>query len=143
LVAITSASSTQQTSQAFKAPNNNELDEADLFWKSREKYFLVVAASQTFGTSNDLPFTNVDADRVSETFKNAGYEMLDVLKGPRASHDDFVEQLQRIRNKPKNALVIVYYSGHAAIGPKGKDLCCSFMGRNISEITTDFQSAPW
>ena len=41
---------------------------------TKRKYFLVVAASKTSGTVNNLPFTKVDAQGVSKALTERGYE---------------------------------------------------------------------
>jgi tetratricopeptide (TPR) repeat protein len=110
--------------------NEARADEADLFWKSKQKYFLVVAASKTAGKGNNLPFTKVDGQLISQTFIERGYEKLDLLDDRRATHDNYVKQLQRIRALPENAVVVVYYSGHAVKDPQEKDLWLQLYGQD-------------
>ena len=105
------------------------LDEADLYWKSRPKYFLVVAASKTAGVGTDLPFTKVDGQKVSQALASKGYERLDLLEGRRATLDNFLEQLQRIRAFEPEAVVVVYYSGHGVKDPQEKDLWLQLYGQ--------------
>jgi len=119
-----------KTTSTFEKPENKSgFDEAELFWKSKRKYFLVVAATKTGGTGNNLPFTKVDGQRISKTLVERGYEKLEVLDDKRATHDNFIKQLKRIRSFPENALVLVYYSGHAVKDPQEKDLWLQLYGQ--------------
>jgi|GEM_PF-2728273 len=106
-------------------------DAADMYWKARPKSYLLVAASKTNAAQTDLPFTKVDAQGVAKALVRLGYEPLGVglLEGTNATEENFVAELQKIRSLPKNALVIVYYSGHAFVDPSGKDLWLQLYGQ--------------
>ncbi len=112
-------------------PAAGEFDAVDMYWKARVKRFLVVAASKTGGPDANLPFTKVDAREVSKILTRLGYEPLGAgtLADASATEENFISELQRIRTLPQNALVVVYYSGHAAADPSGKDLWLQLHGQ--------------
>jgi tetratricopeptide (TPR) repeat protein len=114
---------------ASKPTDSTASDDAGLFWSGRQKYILVVAASKTSGTNNDLPFTKVDGQLVSQSFTERGYEKLELLNDKRATRDNFIKQLQRIRAFPPTAVVVVYYSGHAVKDPQERDLWLQLYGQ--------------
>jgi hypothetical protein len=106
-----------------------ELDVADLYWKTRQKYFLIVAASETPGIVSNLAFTKVDAERVSVALTEAGYEKLGILEGPQATRENFVEALKGLWKLPRTAIVVVYYSGHASPDAPKTDLWLQLYGQ--------------
>lgn len=112
-------------------PTTGDFDAADMYWKGRQKYFLLVAASKSDGSATNLQFTSVDAKEVSKAFTRLGYQPLGpgMLGGEAATAENFISELQKIRMLPANALVIVYYSGHAAADPSGKDLWLQLYGQ--------------
>jgi hypothetical protein len=104
-------------------------DVADLYWKKKQKYFLIVAAGKTAGVSNNLAFTRVDAQRVSSALTAAGYEKLEVLEDEQATRENFISALGKISSKPKTSQVIIYYSGHASTDLNKTDLWLQLYGQ--------------
>ena len=106
-------------------------DAADMYWKTRPKHFLLVAASRTQDAQTDLPFTSVDAKAVATTLTKLDYQPLGagLLEGVNATEENFVTELRKIRTLPPNAIVVVYYSGHASADPSGKDLWLQLYGQ--------------
>lgn len=111
--------------------STDEFDPVDVYWKSRPKRFLLVAASNSTVTGNNLPFTKIDAMGVSKALIRLGYQPLGagILQGEAATAENFIGELQQIRQLPNDALVVVYYSGHAAVEPSGKDLWLQLYGQ--------------
>jgi hypothetical protein len=131
--AIPEPSPTVEARQAIVAPQvtANVFDAAEMYWKTRPKRYLLVAASQTQDAETKLPFTSIDAKAVAATLTKLGYEPLGtgLLEGANATGENFVAELEKIRTLPPNALVIVYYSGHASADPSGKDLWLQLYGQ--------------
>src|SRR6185503_18767469 len=80
----------------IKTGNTGETDVADLYWKKRQKYFLIVAAGKTAGVANDLAFTKVDAQRVGAALTAAGYEKLEILEDEQATRENFISALEKV-----------------------------------------------
>jgi Tfp pilus assembly protein PilF len=115
-----------------KPASRERLDEADLLWKSKKKYLLVVTASKTAGINNNLPFTKVDGQRVSRAFAEKGYVPLAILDGEQATRDNFIGELQDIRDDSEDSeesTFVVYYSGHAVKDEQEKDLWLQLYGQ--------------
>ena len=115
--------------RAAKKGDTGETDVADLYWKKRQKYFLIVAAGKTAGVANDLAFTKVDAQRVGAALTAAGYEKLEILEDEQATRENFISALGKVRSKPKTAVVVIYYSGHASTDLERSDLWLQLYGQ--------------
>jgi Caspase domain/MalT-like TPR region len=115
--------------RASKTGDMGELDVADLYWKKRQKYFLIVAAGKTAGVENDLAFTKVDAQRVDAALTAAGYEKLDILEDEQATRENVISALGKVRSMPKTAVVVIYYSGHASTDLEKTDLWLQLYGQ--------------
>lgn len=115
--------------RAGKTSGTVEPDVADLYWKKRPKYFLIVAAGKTAGVDNNLAYTKIDAQRVSATLTAAGYEKLDILEDQQATRENFISALGKVRSKPKTAVVVIYYSGHASTDLEKTDLWLQLYGQ--------------
>ena len=115
--------------EAGVGPIRSNFDAVDIYWKARKKYFLLVAASKSADTS--LPFTKVDAAELSKALTRLGYEPLGpgILQAETATSENVVTELQKTRTLSANASVIVYYSGHAAADPSGRDLWLQLYGQ--------------
>lgn len=114
---------------AAKTGDTEEPDVADLYWKKRQKYFLIVAAGKTAGVANDLAFTKVDAQRVGAALTAAGYEKLEILEDEQATRENFISALAKVRSLPKTAVVVIYYSGHASTDLEKTDLWLQLYGQ--------------
>lgn len=114
-----------------KPISTDKFDAVDIYWKSRPKRFLLVAASKSTLAGSNLPFTKIDAIEVSKALTRLGYQPLGagILQGEAATAENFISELQKIRTLPDDALVIVYYSGHAAAELSGKDLWLQLYGQ--------------
>ncbi len=108
----------ESTSTAF--------DEVADYWTSRKKYYLMIAVSPSLNYKTD-EFTKTDSNAVSATLKNFGYQELTILKGQQPTQDNVVSALQKIRDLGEDALVLVYYSGHAVTD--GRDLWLQLAGQ--------------
>lgn len=115
--------------RAAKTGNRGEPDVADLYWEKRQKYFLIVAAGKTAGVANDLAFTKVDAQRVGAALTAAGYEKLEILQDEQATRENFISALGKVSSKPKTAVVVIYYSGHASTDLEKTDLWLQLYGQ--------------
>jgi tetratricopeptide (TPR) repeat protein len=125
------ASDTEAGQRRIAKPGGaGDFDEVDQYWKSRKKYFLILAASKTGGVATDLPFTKVDAREISRVLSRVGYEKLEVLDNKTATQENVISQLQKIRTLSPNDLVVIYYSGHAVTDPQGKDLWLQLDGQS-------------
>ena len=99
-------------------------DKDDLFryWSQRKKYFLVIAVNQTDVPKTELPFAQVDGQRVVEALTVLGYQPVDpahpILTGKDASASAIMASLDEARKKEEEATLVVYYTGHGAVGPK-------------------------
>jgi MalT-like TPR region/Caspase domain len=125
----TASVETSRNITAITRQPNDAFVLADLFWRGRQKYFLIVAASETPGINDHLPFTKIDAEKVSQGLSAVGYQKLDILDGQNATKKNFVSALKRIQSLPPNATVIVYYSGHAFADASKSDLSLQLFGR--------------
>jgi tetratricopeptide (TPR) repeat protein len=123
----------QQVNKPNQSSNTSgaigQTDPALLNWEAKDKYFLVVTATKTGGQSTDLPYAKVDGKKVSTVLSGKGYKKIDTLTDKDATRENFVERLKQIRNLNDNSLVIVYYSGHGAPDPLGKDLWLQLYGQ--------------
>lgn len=107
----------------------NPVDPAFASWEAKDKYFLTVAATKTAGQDTNLPYAKVDGDKVSSVLLAKGYKKIETLTDKTATRENFIESLKQIRSLKENGLVIVYYSGHGAIDPGGKDLWLQLYGQ--------------
>jgi tetratricopeptide (TPR) repeat protein len=124
---VTASPAVQRDIKNTPANLSGEFDEADVYWKGRKKYFVIVAATTTGGSGNSIPFTKVDATAVSDALTRLGYEQLASLSDETATRENLVTVLQQIQTFPTNAVVVVYYSGHAFAG---KDLWLQLYGQS-------------
>jgi hypothetical protein len=99
-----------------------EVDGPFRYWTRRKKYFLVIAVSQTDVPKTDLPFAQVDGQRVVEALIGLGYQPLDpahpLLTGKEATASAIMASLKEARRKYEEATLVVYYTGHGAVGSK-------------------------
>jgi len=107
----------------------NPVDPALASWQAKDKYFLTVAATKTAGQDTALPYAKVDGNKVSAVLLAKGYKKIEALTDKTATRENFIESLKRIRVLKENGLVIVYYSGHGAIDPEGRDLWLQLYGQ--------------
>lgn len=108
---------------------NQSQDPALSQWEAKDKYFLVVAATKTGGQDTNLPYAKVDGNKVSDVLSKNGYKKIQTLTGKEATRDNFIENLKQIRKLKPNGLVVIYYSGHGAPDPQGKDLWLQLYGQ--------------
>ncbi|MBX3308065.1 MAG: tetratricopeptide repeat protein [Nitrospira sp.] len=91
-------------------------------WSRRKKYFLVIAVNQTDVPKTELPFAKVDGQRVVKTLTSLGYKPLDpdhsLLTGKEATASAIMASLDEARKKEEEATLVIYYTGHGAVGPK-------------------------
>lgn len=102
------------------------IDQVTDYWSTRKKYFLIIAVSPSQHYKTD-EFTKTDSNALSATLKTFGYQELTVLKGQQPTQDNVVSALQKIRELDEDALVLVYYSGHAVTD--GRDLWLQLSGQ--------------
>ena len=92
------------------------------YWSARKKYFLVVAVNQTDVPQTELPFAQVDGQQVVTTLMGLGYQPLDpahpLLTGKEATASAIVASVRKATPKNKDATLIIYYTGHGAVGAK-------------------------
>jgi len=92
------------------------------YWTRRKKYFLIIAVNQTDVPKTDLPFTKVDGQRVVNALTGLGYQPVDqahpLLTGKAATASAIMASLDEARKKEEEATIVVYYTGHGAVGPK-------------------------
>src|SRR5215213_8261477 len=116
----------EKTEDDVAAPlvNKPEIDVAELYWKRKRKFALVVTAYKSPDGKSDLPFVEVDGDLIAKKLCALGYTVLDVLKGKDATLPNFSAALKRARSvtRPKNGLLLVYYSGHGVVDERKEDL---------------------
>lgn len=93
------------------------------YWSRRKKYFLVIAVNQTDVPKTDLPFAQVDGQRVVNALTGLGYKPLDqdhpLLTGKEATSSAIMASLDEARKKEEAATLVIYYTGHGAVGPWG------------------------
>jgi tetratricopeptide (TPR) repeat protein len=119
------------TSRARSVERSSTFDDVELAWRSRKKFFLIVAASQTGSVTTNLPFTKIDARKVSEVLTSLGYQQLNILTDQQSTRDNFVTELQKVRDLPSDGIVLVYYSGHAVTDWKRRDLWLQLYGQTV------------
>jgi tetratricopeptide (TPR) repeat protein len=99
-----------------------ETDGPFRYWTRRKKYFLVIAVNQTDVAKTDLPFAQVDGHLVADALSGLGYQPLDpihpILTGQDGTASAIMARLDEARRKEEEAILIVYYTGHGAVGPK-------------------------
>ncbi|THJ18143.1 MAG: caspase family protein [Nitrospira sp. CG24B] len=99
-----------------------EADGPFYYWSRRKKYFLVIAVNQTDVPKTELPFAQVDGQRVVNALTELGYKPLDpahpLLTGKDATASAIMASLNEARKKEEGATLVVYYTGHGAVGPK-------------------------
>lgn len=99
-----------------------EADGPFQYWSQRKKYFLVIAVNQTDVPKTELPFAQVDGQRVVNALAGLGYKPLDpahpLLTGKEATASAIMASLDEARKKEEEATLVVYYTGHGAVGPK-------------------------
>jgi tetratricopeptide (TPR) repeat protein len=106
-------------------------DDALKAWESKQKYFIVVAANKSARSKTDLPFAKVDGTKVKETLRKLGYTEIATLPDKHATLNNFVAILKTLdKNMPDNSIVVVYYSGHGAVDPKGEELWLQLYGQD-------------
>jgi tetratricopeptide (TPR) repeat protein len=92
------------------------------YWSQRKKYFLVIAVNQTDVPKTELPFAQVDGQRVMNALTGLGYQPVDpahpMLTGKAATASAIMASLDEARKKEEDATFIIYYTGHGAVGPK-------------------------
>ncbi len=116
-----------ESNTAASEPNASAAtDEVADYWTTRKKYFLIIAVSPSQIYKAD-EFTKTDSNALSSTLKSFGYQELIVLKGQQPTQDNVVSALQKIRELSEDALVLVYYSGHAVTD--GRDLWLQLSGQ--------------
>jgi len=88
----------------------------------RKKYFLVIAVNQTDVPKTDLPFAKVDGQRVLKALTGLGYQPMDpahpMLTGQVATQTAIVASIKKARSRNEEATLLVYYTGHGAVGAK-------------------------
>jgi len=116
-----------ESSSAASKPNASAaIDEVAEYWTTRKKYFLIIAVSPSQNYKTD-EFTKTDSNALSSMLKSFGYQELIVLKDQQPTQDNVVSALQKIRELDEDALVLVYYSGHAV--SDGRDLWLQLSGQ--------------
>ncbi len=99
-----------------------EADGPFRYWSNHKKYFLVIAVNQTDVAKTELPFAQVDGHRIVDTLTRLGYQPLDpahpILTGPQATASTIMAVIDEARRKVEVASLVVYYTGHGAVGPK-------------------------
>ncbi|NGZ97162.1 MAG: hypothetical protein CV089_13770 [Nitrospira sp. WS110] len=99
-----------------------EADGPFQYWSRRKKYFLVIAVNQTDGPKTELPFAQVDGQRVVNALSGLGYKPLlpdhPLLTGKEATSSTIMAALDEARKKEEEATLVIYYTGHGAVGPK-------------------------
>jgi tetratricopeptide (TPR) repeat protein len=108
-------------------------DSSLVAWENKQKYFIVVAANKTASSKTDLPFAKVDGTKVNETLRKLGYIEIAALADKRATLNNFVANLKKLKDLPDNSLVIIYYSGHGAVEPQGEELWLQLYGQDKVE----------
>lgn len=92
------------------------------YWSARKKYFLVIAVNQTDVPKTELPFAQVDGQRVVKALTGLGYKPLDpahpLLTGKEATASAIVASIHKATPKNNEATIIIYYTGHGAVGAK-------------------------
>ncbi|MBA5871548.1 MAG: tetratricopeptide repeat protein [Nitrospira sp. CR2.1] len=110
-----------------------EADGPFQYWRQHKKYFLVIAVDQTDVPQTTLPFAQVDGRRVVEALTALGYEPLDpahpLLTGKAATASAIMGAMNHARRgKHETDTILVYYTGHGAVGPT--DLWLQTAGQN-------------
>ncbi|MBX3306500.1 MAG: tetratricopeptide repeat protein, partial [Nitrospira sp.] len=99
-----------------------EADGPFRYWSRHEKYFLVIAVNQTDVPKTDLPFAQVDGQRVVTALTGLGYQPVDpahpMLTGEAATRTAIVASIKNARARNEEATFVVYYTGHGAVGAK-------------------------
>ena len=95
------------------------------YWSRHKKYFLVIAVNQTDVPKTELPFAQVDGQRVVNALTGLGYQPLDpahpLLTGKDATTSAIMASLdeaRRVRIMKEDPTLVVYYTGHGAVGSK-------------------------
>lgn len=117
------------TATASSTESNSSVDLAAQYWNERKKYFLIIASSKTGVPDTDLPFAKVDAGEISKTLTRLGYEKIQVLDDKNATQEKVITALENIPNLDPDALVVIYYSGHAWTDAQGRDLWLQLYGQ--------------
>jgi len=99
-----------------------EADGSFHYWSQRKKYFLVIAVNQTDVPKTELLFALVDGQHVVTALTGLGYHPVDpahpLLTGKEATASAIMASLDEARRKEEAATLVVYYTGHGAVGPK-------------------------
>jgi len=103
-----------------------EPDIADVYWKAKRKYLIVVTATKVANPAANLLFSKVDGQVVAERFERFGYKVLSVTSGEEVTRDNLTHVLQNI-GASSDAIVVVYYTGHAF--PADSDLWLQLYGK--------------
>ncbi|MGD9726891.1 MAG: tetratricopeptide repeat protein [Nitrospiraceae bacterium] len=97
-----------------------EADGPFTYLNRHDKYFLIIAVDQTGVPNTDLLFTQADGRRIVETLTKLGYQPLDethpILTGREATASAVMASVEEARSKRETATIIVYYTGHRAVG---------------------------
>ncbi len=123
------------------------------YWRGHKKYFLVIAVDQTDVPQTALPFAQVDGRRVVEALTALGYEPLDpahpLLTGKAANASAIMASIDEARRKEETATLVVYYTGHGAVGPKdlwlqtaGQVKVGDGQGLRVSDVLVQARQAP-
>ena len=95
-----------------------EADGPFQYWSQRKKYFLIIAVNQTDVPKTELPFAQVDGQRVVNALTGLGYKPLDpahpLLTSKEASASAIMATLDAARKKEEAATLVIYYTGHGA-----------------------------
>ena len=101
-------------------------------WTHRKSYFLVIAVNETDVKGTALPFAQVDGSRIVTALSALGYEPLDplhpLLTGKDATVSAIMAAIKMARKKGEEATIVVYYTGHGAVG--SKDLWLQTVGQD-------------
>jgi len=122
-----------------------EADGSFRYWSRRKKYFLVIAVNQTDVPKTELPFAQVDGQRVVNALTGLEYQALDpahpLLTGKDATRTAIVASISKARVKEEEATIVVYYTGHGAVGAKdlwlqtaGQDDLGDAQGVTVSDL---------
>ena len=91
-------------------------------WNNQKKYFLVIVVNQTDVPGTELPFAQVDGRGIVDSLTSLGYQPLDpvhpILTGAEATNNAIMATIDEARRKEEEATLVVYYTGHGAVGSK-------------------------
>jgi tetratricopeptide (TPR) repeat protein len=104
-------------------------DEADQYWKLRNKYFLIIAPSEAALADRSQPFAKVDAREISKALTRFGYSSIQILNEKDATQGNVITELEKIQKLDADTSVLIYYSGHA-VTTEEKDLWLQLDGQN-------------